>query len=436
MNCEIMISGKIVCNIQLDKTLNNRVSSNEGDTLEFKESYSSNSNSVKKYSKTMAAFANNIGGCIIFGIIDKTKELCGLTSEKLKMFEDIKIEKITGTLNSHFSPEIIWDLGTQTINGKTVGIIYVHKSSQKPIICHNADGKILKQSAIYYRYSARSEIIKYAELRGILDACRREEENKWREIIMSIAQAGIDNVTVLNLSNGEFSETEGKSFLIDDALLDKVHFIKEGDFSQNSGAPAFKLIGEVKPYKIGFTNQKSSDSTKAIFQEDIIKTFLENKKVANPEEYLKAMYNDTALYLPYYYFMYLTGMTVEETCNMLRSLRARKKPKKNLLDRLEKERSLYKELKNTGSFVYYEKCELKRKIFVKDELQALVSLDMRILSEVILSFNVAEVKEHEANIRDLLTRIYNERFNSEKDFKATMFRKAVCWIDEALYLRR
>ena len=43
--------------------------SRESVTVEFKESYNSNNN--VKYGKTMAAYANNRGGYIIFGVTDK-----------------------------------------------------------------------------------------------------------------------------------------------------------------------------------------------------------------------------------------------------------------------------------------------------------------------------------------------------------------------------
>ena len=55
---------------------------------------------------------------------------------------------------------------------------------------------------------------------------------------------GIENSAVMNLTSGE---VEGKSgnFLIDEELLPKLSFVKEGEFVEKAGAPALKLIGDL-----------------------------------------------------------------------------------------------------------------------------------------------------------------------------------------------
>ena len=47
--------------------------SRESNTVEFKQSF--NSGNSATYAKTMAAFANNRGGYIIFGVKDKPREI-------------------------------------------------------------------------------------------------------------------------------------------------------------------------------------------------------------------------------------------------------------------------------------------------------------------------------------------------------------------------
>ena len=54
----------------------------ESSTIEFKESF--NFGNMPKYSKTMAAFANNKGGYILFGIKDSPRELIGTDKDKDK----------------------------------------------------------------------------------------------------------------------------------------------------------------------------------------------------------------------------------------------------------------------------------------------------------------------------------------------------------------
>lgn len=56
-----------------------RIINREGSTIEFKESY--NHAGMAQYFKTMAAFANNSGGYIIFGVGDRPRRLIGLKSK-------------------------------------------------------------------------------------------------------------------------------------------------------------------------------------------------------------------------------------------------------------------------------------------------------------------------------------------------------------------
>ena len=58
------------------------VRSRESVHLEFKESF--NGNAYDKYMKTMAAFANNSGGYIVFGISDSPRTAKGLSEKSLK----------------------------------------------------------------------------------------------------------------------------------------------------------------------------------------------------------------------------------------------------------------------------------------------------------------------------------------------------------------
>ena len=83
-----------------------RIINREGSSIEFKESYSHAG--MAQYFKTMAAFANNSGGYIIFGVGDKPRRLIGLKDKNLTQFEDLKVEEFTKNPLDYFSPEIVW----------------------------------------------------------------------------------------------------------------------------------------------------------------------------------------------------------------------------------------------------------------------------------------------------------------------------------------
>lgn len=81
-----------------------RIINREGSTIEFKESY--NHAGMAQYFKTMAAFANNSGGYIIFGVGDKPRRLIGLKDKNLSQFEELKVEEFTKIYLTTFLPKL------------------------------------------------------------------------------------------------------------------------------------------------------------------------------------------------------------------------------------------------------------------------------------------------------------------------------------------
>src|SRR3990167_8457126 len=154
----------------------NRLVSRESGWLEFKESF--NWNSKDKYAKSIASFANNKGGYIVFGIKDKPRDLVGLQSNN---FEEVDEAKITAYLNSVFAPEIIFEKFVITVNTKKIGLLYTQQAKTKPIVCLKNDGE-LKEADIYYRYNARSESIKYPEIKAMFDFVKEEERKDLLEM--------------------------------------------------------------------------------------------------------------------------------------------------------------------------------------------------------------------------------------------------------------
>jgi len=227
-----------------------RIISRESSQLEFKESF--NWNAKDKYAKTIAAFANNRGVDIVFGIKDKPRDLIGLQSNN---FENIDEAKITEYLNNIFSPEIIFDKFIIKIQSKIIGLLYTHQSLNKPVVCLKNDG-VLKESDIYYRYNARSEKIKYAELKILLDTIREEERKSWIEHFEKISKIGPTNTAIMDTIRGEITGKSG-TLVIDKKLIPKLKFINEGSF-KTVGKPVLKLIGNVKPVTVVAQSDKNN----------------------------------------------------------------------------------------------------------------------------------------------------------------------------------
>jgi predicted HTH transcriptional regulator len=77
----------------------------ESRELEYKEQF--NLAGLANYVRDFAAFANNVGGYIIFGVKDSPRYPVGLSASALDQFSKIDPERISGYLLNTFSSEII-----------------------------------------------------------------------------------------------------------------------------------------------------------------------------------------------------------------------------------------------------------------------------------------------------------------------------------------
>lgn len=224
-----------------------RVTSRESSMLEFKENF--NFGNLAEYSRTMAAFANNNGGVILFGVQDSPRIPIGVQYSK---FNEIKQEKITSYLLDHFTPEIDWTIGIVKDDGKHFGYLNVFANENKPIICKMNASNEIKNGEIYYRYRSQNKLIEYAELIKIIEKIKENERYNWMSLFKQVAKIGPENSAFLDMVNGRI-EGQKDSLLIDEKLIPKLSFIKKGRFEEG-GHPTLRLIGDVKPVSI--TKQK------------------------------------------------------------------------------------------------------------------------------------------------------------------------------------
>lgn len=235
--------------------------SRESSTVEFKEAF--DVANTAKYGKTMAAFANNRGGYILFGIKDNPREIVGLKNNK---FETMSLEKFTDAINNLFAPSIEWQTGIVTVRiknnsvssttqgqeyiDKNIGWIYVEEAENKPVVAlkQNSNEKI-SSGDIFYRYRARSEKIKFAEISKILNESIAKERNQLLKLFNLISKAGTANLGIVNYSDGKLSTPYGVDVSIErkfvTQVLRKAKFIKEGSFNEIEGKPVIKVTGNI-----------------------------------------------------------------------------------------------------------------------------------------------------------------------------------------------
>lgn len=221
-----------------------RVKSRERNDLEYKESFGQNS--FAKYGKTMAAFANNKGGYIIFGVKDNPRDIVGVN----KSFLSFNQERFTEMLNAQYSPEIIWEVGLVDFGDLSIGYIYTYESELKPVMSlKNESSERINSGDVFYRYRARSEKIKYPEMHKIIEERAKQERNQILKLMEAIRKSDTTNLGIVNYNNGKFSTPYGADVTVDKKLVIKVlrkaKYIKKGSFDETNGTPVLKVTGNI-----------------------------------------------------------------------------------------------------------------------------------------------------------------------------------------------
>lgn len=208
--------------------------------LEYKQSFHYGTSMVE-YCRSMVGMANNRGGKIIFGIKDSPRIPIGLQNDK---FENCDPKKFNEILLEYFSHEIHWDLSTLEFKELSFGVINITESNRKPVVCRKTKEKLVREGAIYYRYRGETKEISYPELSNILNTEREKERILWMQHIERISDIGPQNIQLLDTFKGEI-HLGNEKVLLDSDLLDKIKFIKQGEFVEKDGAPALTLAGKI-----------------------------------------------------------------------------------------------------------------------------------------------------------------------------------------------
>ena len=101
----------------------------------------------EKYMKTVVAFANTQGGRLVIGIDDKTHQVVGVDNDSLFQAMDA----LTNAISDSCEPQIIPDIGPQTVDGKTVIVITVEAGKNRPYYI-KAQGKAKGTYTVSYTH--------------------------------------------------------------------------------------------------------------------------------------------------------------------------------------------------------------------------------------------------------------------------------------------
>lgn len=217
----------------------------ESMTLEFKESF--NYAGLADYYRDFAAFANNKGGYLVYGVKDIPKrELVGLTPKAKELWDKLDPEGVDGHLLEDFSGHIEWEHNLIVLNGKNYAYFYVAEAKEKPIICKRKIGD-MNEGEIYFRYTGRTQRIRCFELEDIIKHRLEEQDKIWIDTLTKLMMTGPANAAILDMEKNTLSASDAPVMVVDEKLVDRIKFIKEGQFDEKEGAPTLKLVGQVTP---------------------------------------------------------------------------------------------------------------------------------------------------------------------------------------------
>jgi hypothetical protein len=233
-----------------------RVRSHESTQREFKQTYEATK--VPRYLKTLAAFANNHGGALFFGISDSPRTILGVNEVDMPDPADWQ-----NRLRSHFEPAILTDVHVFEAAGRTVVAITVPQSAFRPVICSKAAGEtfqkggktvqqpVLQQGAIYFRYAGSNEPIRFAELSEIL---RDRDDRRLKAFLQNVRmmhRLGVETVGVVDLGVGQGLADGAQVYLSEEAAR-KLNVIDRGRFveSDQEGERAFVVAGTIHLNKV------------------------------------------------------------------------------------------------------------------------------------------------------------------------------------------
>lgn len=225
-----------------------RVTNREGDRREFKQTYQQDM--LPKLAKTMAAFSNKDGGVIVFGVQDAPKFLVGIDDNVIPdeaVFSEF--------LKEYFQPEIKFSFEAKDVKGKRLLFVLVHPSSSKPVVCKKKKTKrdgakeslVLREGAIYFRYSATTDEIKYADLHKILESERIKFFRSMVDNISLINKVGIDKVAVVNAEQLAKDGAKAEIYITNE-VAKNLNWIDSGRFVENEdeGEKAYYVMRRVE----------------------------------------------------------------------------------------------------------------------------------------------------------------------------------------------
>ena len=368
--------------------------------------------------KAIAALANNKGGFIFIGVEDADCRVVGLVDDT---FQETDIVRVSQKVKAYLTPTPDFIKTTIEVGGMNVGVIYVEKYAEPPIIV-SRDGDGLESGTILFRSPGQSAKIGAGDLLILLRERDQASQSKLLKSAQRVAEIGLQNSLIVD-TRARTIETDDTKVMIDRDLADQLAFIREGEFEEVEGAPALRLIGDVRAIEPDGQVRERIEN-RVLTADSVLQAFLAQERVRSPLEFVR----ETALvqrqWLPMFYFAHLADVSLEEAIEALSQTDAvYANSKINALERLRRQRSAFSQATGQAAPIL----EQLRQGEIDDLEEAYNGPAIaRAIAGLPAEF------EHIQETLDLLQRMF-ARAEGNSNLKGVIF-KAAARMDEIMYL--
>lgn len=148
-------------------------------------------------------------------------------------------------------------------------------------------------------------------------------------MVEKLLQLGPRDAMVTDLADGIMTD-EKRSIAIGEDLLDKIKFIRAGEFDEKAGEPTLKLVGDVQAVDgAGSVLHKGF----AILT-DLIRDFLDGTSPYDPKDYVRcAVEVSNGAWIPMHFYGEKAGLNRKGDADFIHMTKAREKRKQTYADR-------------------------------------------------------------------------------------------------------
>lgn len=289
----------------------------ETDNTEFKRSlHLKNGRLDPQYVKDVAAFSNNIGGLLVFGVDDKTREVVGLRKDRKGLDANVissVADRISGSIRAHY-------VEVHISEELSIGVVTCFSSTARPVISSRSikiDGSDYPAGTIFYRYPGESKVIMQHDLQRVINEEFERRTAAMLKRVQEIYRIGVDNAGVVDLADGYISLPNSESkVLIDEQIVSRLNIIDEAQVVENSGAPAYTIVGSIESMDMSSVSVRRELAS--IGRSDVARAFLYDE-CKDPKAFISAILHDILKYRPILYFLRKLELSKDEAATYLDS---------------------------------------------------------------------------------------------------------------------